>query len=195
MWLPFLADRSCWRTWSIGFLEWGAVWVGSVQLFALDFELADGLLLGGQWLDDARLPKLLGTELRELASDGRLAQLHVPADFADAEVLMADHLYDQRAAKNLPFDGNVSCGLGVQFGLVVPSRNTGQASLASQLIAWSTSNLVFSYIKLRKLPDVYRTPSGNGAIKSSSPPMASMWLRSVDKYMLVRRSSLATHGY
>ena len=61
-------------------------------MLVLDFELTDALLLGGQWFADAGLPELLGIELRKPASDGRLAQLHVPADFADAEVLMADHL-------------------------------------------------------------------------------------------------------
>ena len=63
-------------------------------MLVLDFKLANALLLSGQWFANTWLPLLLGIELREPASDGRLAQLHVPADFADVEVLMADHLYD-----------------------------------------------------------------------------------------------------
>jgi hypothetical protein len=63
-------------------------------LLVLDFELANALLLGCQWFANTWLSKLLGIELGKPASDSRFAQFHVPADFADAEVLMADHLND-----------------------------------------------------------------------------------------------------
>ena len=60
----------------------------------LGFELADALLLSGQWLADARLAQLFGINLGQPASYGRLAQLHVLADLANAQALGADHFND-----------------------------------------------------------------------------------------------------
>lgn len=72
----------------------GARAESSSQLFVLDFELANALLLHGRRLTSARLSELFGIDLRKPACDGRFGQFHVSADVADAEVVMTNYLHN-----------------------------------------------------------------------------------------------------
>ena len=70
---------------------------------------------------------------------------------------------------------------------------TDTTCLFRRLADWSHTQGVAVFSRSEKLL-IFTAPSGNRAMTSSSPPIASMWLRSVERYMSVRFSSLAIDG-